>query len=93
MEQKERLNIYIPKRLKRQLKEISIDKNMAMNDIIVSAIADAIDRQNLNTSAPDIVLDRVGQVLNSQIALIAANQQLQTKMNEILDRLPENEEE
>jgi len=66
---KDRLNIYLPSRIKRRLKELSEDTNMTMNDIAVDAIKDRLDRADTVNSAPDIVLDRLGQVLNTLILL------------------------
>lgn len=82
METKERLNIYIPVRLKRRLKEIADDKDMKMNDLVSTAIADMIDRMDADYSAPDLVLDRLGQVLNSQMALVTLINHLSTKLDE-----------
>lgn len=69
MEIKDRLNIYLPMRLKRRLKAIAEDKDMTMNDLVVTAISNYIDHVDAEHSAPDLVLDRINQVLNSQILL------------------------
>ena len=69
MEVKERLNIYLPVRLKRRLKAIAEDKDMKMNDLVVTAISNLIDHLDAEHSAPDMVLDRINQVLNSQVIL------------------------
>lgn len=69
MEIKDRLNIYLPMRLKRRLKAIAEDKDMTMNDLVVTAISNYIDHTDAEHSAPDLVLDRINQVLNSQILL------------------------
>lgn len=66
---KERLNIYLPKRLKRRLKDLSEDTDVTMNDIAVDAIKNHLDKADTVNSAPDIVLDRLGQVLNTLILL------------------------
>lgn len=66
---KDRLNIYLPMRLKRRLKAIAEDKDMTMNDLVVTAISNYIDHADAEHSAPDLVLDRINQVLNSQILL------------------------
>lgn len=70
MQPKDRLNIYLPIRLKRRLKEIASDKDMTMNDLVVTAISDMIDRMDANYSAPDMVLDRMTELFNSQISVI-----------------------
>lgn len=66
---KERLNLYLPKRLKRRLKDLSDDTDVSMNDIAVDAIKNHLDKADTVNSAPDIVLDRLGQVLNTLIVL------------------------
>lgn len=67
--EKDRLNIYLPKRLKRRLKDLSEDTDVSMNDIVIDAIKDTLDKADTVNSAPDIVLDRLGQVLNTLILL------------------------
>lgn len=69
MEVKDRLNVYLPLRLKRRLKMVAQDKQMKMNDVVITAIGDYLDHLDAAHSAPDIVLDRVNQVLNSQVLL------------------------
>lgn len=69
MRQKERLNITLPSRLKRQIKDIAGDKQLSMNQVIIDALKDYVDRVNFSHSAPDYVLDRLNQVLMSQMNL------------------------
>lgn len=85
MDTKERLNIYLPTRLKRRLKEIAEDKDMKMNDLVVTAIQDMVNRMDADYSAPDLVLDRLGQVLNSEISIISAINSLNAKVDELKD--------
>ena len=49
---KERLNIQIPTRIKRRLKEVATDKELSMNDVINQAIKDYLDRVDFHHSAP-----------------------------------------
>lgn len=90
MEIKDRLNIYIPTRLKRRLKEVADDKGMKMNDLVVTAISDMLDRVDMDHSAPDIVLDRLTQVLNSQMLLVSEVNKVNDKLGVLVD---EEEEE
>lgn len=83
METKDRLNIYIPVRLKRRVKEIADDKDMKMNDLVIKAIADMVDRMDADYSAPDLVYDRMGQLLNSQMTVITALNEANRKLDEI----------
>ena len=84
---KDRLNIYLPSRLKRRLKQLAEDTDMTMNDIAVDAIKDRLDKADMVNSAPDIVLDRLGQVLNTLILLAQ-----DTTDQDIKDMLEELEE-
>lgn len=87
METKDRLNIYIPVRMKRRLKQVAEDKDMKMNDLVVTAIADMLDRMDMVNSSPDIVLDRLSQVLNSQMAMTTNITTLIDKVDEIREDL------
>lgn len=76
MERKERFNITIPSRQKRNLQQIAEHKGLSMNKVILDAINDYIDRVNYTYSAPDLVLDRMNQILVSQMNLTQAVQKL-----------------
>lgn len=89
MEQKERLNIYLPTRLKRRLKAVSEDKNIKMNDVVLTAIEDMLNRMDSAHSAPDIVLDRMGQMLNSQMALVTLMNEMNRKLESVQDAIDE----
>lgn len=84
---KDRLNIYISKRLKRRLKDLSEDTDVSMNDIAVDAIKNHLDRADTVNSAPDIVLDRLGQVLNT--LMVIAQDTTDDDIKQILDELSE----
>ena len=84
-EQRDRTHVKIPVRLKRRIKEIATDKNMAMNDIIVDAIRNYVDRLDGSYAEPDLVLDRLNQVLTSQINLTQNVSQMSLRVNELLN--------
>lgn len=71
MEAKTHVSAYLPKRLKRRLKDIAEDKNMKMNDFMIQAIRNEIDRYDASFAAPDLVLNRISELINSQIAVVA----------------------
>lgn len=85
MNSKERLNIYLPMRLKRRLKELAEDKDMKMNDLVIASIQDMVDRMDATHSAPDLVLDRMSQLLNSQIGVITTLNSISTKLDDLKD--------
>lgn len=87
---KERLNIYLPNRLKRRLKELSEDTDVSMNDIAVDAIKNQLDRADTVNSAPDIVLDRLGQVLNTLILI--AQDTTDQDIKQLLEELEETQQ-
>lgn len=87
---KDRLNIYLPKRLKRRLKDLSQDTDVTMNDIAVDAIKNHLDRADAVSSAPDIVLDRLGQVLNTLILL--AQDTTDQDIKHLLEELEETQQ-
>ena len=88
-ETKDRLNVYLPLRLKRRLKELAHDKEMTMNDLVVTAISDMVDRMDADQSAHDLVLERMSQVLNSQMVIVTAVNTLSGKIDNIDDKLDE----
>lgn len=65
--QKERLNSHVPARIKRVLKDIANDQKRPVNDVVVDALNEYINRVNHTHSAPDLVLDRLNQLFNVQI--------------------------
>lgn len=87
---KERLNIYLPNRLKRRLKELSEDTDVSMNDIAVDAIKNQLDRADTVNSTPDIVLDRLGQVLNTLILI--AQDTTDQDIKQLLEELEETQQ-
>lgn len=83
MNARERFNVYLPTRLKRRLKAISEDKDMPMNDIVISAINDAIDRIDEDHSSPDLVAERMSEVLTSQIRLVSTVNKLSERVADL----------
>lgn len=87
MNARERFNVYLPTRLKRRLKAISEDKDMPMNDIVISAINDAIDRIDEDHSSPDLVAERMSEVLTSQIRLVSTVNTLSERVADLTAEL------
>lgn len=82
---KEQLKLNLPARIKRQLKDIAEDKGVSMNDIALHAINDHIAKQNATYQNPDLVADRLAQVLNA----IMAQTQAINELTEEIHRLSE----
>ena len=82
---KEQLKLNLPARVKRQLKDIAEDKGVSMNDIALHAINDHIAKQHATYQNPDLVADRLAQVLNA----IMAQTQAINELTEELHRLSE----
>lgn len=82
---KEQLKLNLPARVKRQLKDIAEDKGVSMNDIALHAINDHIAKQNATYQNPDLVSDRLAQVLNA----IMAQTQAINELTEEIHRLSE----
>lgn len=61
----------IPTRLKRRVQLIAQDKGISMNDLILHALQDYIDRTDGTYQNADLVADRLTQVLQSQMAVVA----------------------
>lgn len=95
VEHKEHMSIYMTNRLKRRLKDASKDKGISMNNFIIEAIQNEVDRYDASYSAPDLVLDRLSELLNAQIATATLmNKQTQAinNINETLDELLNRED-
>lgn len=84
---KDRLNTTVPRRVKRRIKDIAEDKGITVNDIVVSALKDYIDRVDMAHSAPDIVLDRMSQILVTQINQAKMLQDIQNTLQNIEEGL------
>ena len=78
---KQKLNISITSRMKRRIQDIAKDKGISMNDLVVHALQDFIDRSDGTYQNADLVADRLNQVLNSQMAVINQLNQLSRKLD------------
>lgn len=79
---KQKLNISIPSRLKRRLQTLSADKGLSMNDIVLHAIEDYLNKSDGTYQNADLVADRLAQVLNSQMAIINQLNHVTMKLNQ-----------
>ena len=84
---KDRITATVPKRLKRRLKTVADDKNLSVNDILIEAINDYLDRLDAHYQAPDLVADRLGQVLMTQMAMNLELQQILVKVRDMDERI------
>lgn len=84
---KDRVTVTVPKRLKRRLKTVAEDKGLTVNDIAMAAFNDYLDRLDAHYSSPDLVADRLAQVLVSQMAMTQELETISMKVSEINDRL------
>ena len=80
---KEQLKLNLPARVKRQLKDIAEDKGVSMNDIALHAINDHIAKQNATYQNPDLVADRLAQVLNAIMAQTKAINELTEEIHRL----------
>lgn len=85
-----RMSVYLPASLKRRLEWVSRDKNLKMNDIIIRAIKDELDRYDNSYSAPDLVLDRLSEILNAQIAVAQTLNKQTDAINELRQEIEED---
>lgn len=56
---------------KRRLASIAEDKNMSMNEIVNIALKNYIDEIDMEYSQPDMVVDRLNEVLVSQMNIVS----------------------
>lgn len=80
---KEQLKLNLPARVKRQLKDIAEDKGVSMNDIALHAINDHIAKQNATYQNPDLIADRLAQVLNAIMAQTRAINELTEEIHRL----------
>lgn len=67
---KQKMTFTLPSRLKRRLKDTSLDKGLTMNDLIIHALEEYLNKCDGTYQNADLVADRLAQVLNSQMAVI-----------------------
>ena len=90
-EHKEKTTLYAPKRIKRRIKLLADDENVKMNDIILRAVQEYLDRKDAAYSSPDYVLERLNEVLNSQIELVQAVNKQTEISKQLLEKLDEGD--
>lgn len=93
-EHKSHMSLYIPQRLKRRLKLVADDRQISMNDLVNQAIKNDLDRIDDSYSAPDLVLDRLSELLNAQIAnatLLNKQNQVLTEVLEVIEALKDKQ--
>lgn len=78
---KQKLNISMPSRLKRRVQLLATDKGITMNDLILHAIEDYLNKSDGTYQNADFVSDRLSQVLNSQMAIIQQLNRLTMKLD------------
>ena len=71
-----RMNLSMPSRMKRRIQELSQDQGISMNDLILHALRDYLDKSVGTYQNADLVADRLAQVLNSQMAVVNQLNQL-----------------
>lgn len=87
MEPKDRLNITLPKRTNRRLKDLAEDKKVSKNTIIITAINDYLSQIN-HTDAPiDYLNGRLNQLTMSQMNLLTAITDIKQQLNTITETL------
>lgn len=67
---KQKMTITLPSRLKRRLKDTAEDKGLTMNDLLIHALEDYLNKSDGTYQNADLVADRLAQILNSQMAVI-----------------------
>lgn len=68
---KQKMTLSLPPRLKRRLHDVAQDKGLTMNDVVIHALEDFLDKSDGTYQNADLVADRLAQVLNSQMAVIS----------------------
>lgn len=90
MEPKERLNITLPKRTNRRLKDLAEDQNVSKNAIIMTAINDYLSQIN-HTDAPlDYLNGRLNQLTISQMNILTAMTDIKQQLKDLTEIMEEN---
>ena len=79
---KQKINLSLPSRLKRRVQDLAKDKGLTMNDLLIHAIEEYLNKSDGTYQNADLVVDRLTQVLNSQMAVINQLNQLTMKLND-----------
>lgn len=75
---------------KRRLAAIADDKNMSMNEIVNIALKNYIDEIDMEYTEPNIVVDRLNEVLTSQMQVVQGLSDLKFQVRKLEDTI-ENE--
>lgn len=70
---------------KRRLASIAEDKNMSMNEIVNMALKNYIDEIDMEYSQPDMVVDRLNEVLVSQMNIVSGVNDLKVMIRKLED--------
>ena len=68
---------------KRRLASIAEDKNMSMNEIVNIALKNYIDEIDMEYSQPDMVVDRLNEVLVSQMNIVSGVNDLKVMIRKL----------
>ena len=68
---------------KRRLASIAEDKNMPMNEIVNIALKNYIDEIDMEYSQPDMVVDRLNEVLVSQMNIVSGVNDLKAMIRKL----------
>ena len=79
------LQIRMPDSTKRRLASIAEDKNMSMNEIVNIALKNYIDEIDMEYSQPDMVVDRLNEVLVSQMNIVSGVNDLKAMIRKLED--------
>ena len=64
------------------MQDLSKDKGLTMNDLLIHAIEEYLNKSDGTYQNADLVVDRLTQVLNSQMAVINQLNQLTMKLDD-----------
>ena len=64
------------------MQDLAKDKGLTMNDLLIHAIEEYLNKSDGTYQNADLVVDRLTQVLNSQMAVINQLNQLTMKLND-----------
>lgn len=70
---------------KRRLASIAEDKNMSMNEIVNIALKNYIDEIDMEYSQPDMVVDRLNEVLVSQMNIVSGVNDIKAMIRKLED--------
>lgn len=83
-----RLNITVMGSTKQRLQEYcDTHGDITMGDVVDAALKNFFDKQDRTHSAPDLVLDRLGQVLMSNMKVAQSNAAIEDKLDMLLEGL------